>query len=295
MTRQAAAAETPNLADYAEACRTFSWDAARRDLDGLPGGRGLNIAHEAVDRHVAAGRGERVALRWLAKGGGRRDLTYADLARLSSRFANVLRELGVGRGERVFAFAGRIPALYAAALGTLKNGSVFCPMFSAFGPEPARQRLAIGEARVLVTTEQLYRKKIEQLRDELPALEHVLVAGPGEPPEGTLSLDLLMEAANDTFEIPATDPEDPALLHFTSGTTGTPKGARARARGGRRAPRDRLDGARPAPGRRLLVHRRPGLGHRHLLRDHLAAHELRHDGGRRGRVRRRALVLDARA
>ena len=68
----------------------------------------------------------------------------------------------MGRGDRVFALAGRIPELYVAALGTLKHRSVFCPLFSAFGPEPIRARLSIGGARVLVTTESLYKRKVEQ-------------------------------------------------------------------------------------------------------------------------------------
>ena len=84
--------------------------------------------------------------------------------------------------------------------------------------------MAIGEARVLVTTEALYRKKIAGIRAALPKLEHVLVVGsPGVP--DTRDLAPLMAAAADSFEIPPTDPEDMALLHFTSGTTGTPKGA----------------------------------------------------------------------
>ena len=215
----------PNLPDYEAARRSFSWDDARALLDGLPGGRGLNIAHEAVDRHVVAGRGGRTAIRFLARDGGRNELSYAALAALSSRFANVLCALGVGAGDPVFAFSGRVPALYAAALGTLKNRSVFCPLFAAFGPEPARQRLELGDARVLVTSERLYRSKIEALRPSLPRLEHVLISGPGEVPEGTLSLDALLAEAPEDFEIPPTSPEDPALLHFTSGTTGTPKGA----------------------------------------------------------------------
>ncbi|MBM4073879.1 MAG: AMP-binding protein, partial [Planctomycetes bacterium] len=138
----------PNLGSYPEACRTFSWPAARQELDGLPGGA-LNIAYEAVDRHVIHGRGELLALRWLAKDGTRRDLTYDDLARLTNRFANVLTSLGIGKGDAVFGLCNRIPALYAAALGTLKNGSVFCPLFSAFGPEPCRLRMELGGARVL--------------------------------------------------------------------------------------------------------------------------------------------------
>jgi acetyl-CoA synthetase len=214
----------PNLADYAAFRAQFTWERARRELDGLPGGRGLNIAHEAVDRHAAGARRDKVAIRWLGLHGEARDLTFADLARGSNRFANVLARLGVGAGDRVYALTGRIPELYFVALGTWKARAVLCTLFAAFGPEPIRARMAIGEARVLVTTEALYRRKIAPIRSELPKLEHVLVVGrPGLP--GTRDLAPLMEAAAEAFEIPPTDPEDMALLHFTSGTTGTPKGA----------------------------------------------------------------------
>jgi acetyl-CoA synthetase len=219
---------TPNLVDYAQTCTAFSWEAARRKLDGLPGGKGLNIAHEAVDRHAAGLLRDHVALRWLSKGGERRDITYGDLREQSNRFANVLRELGIGKGDRVFSLAGRIPELYVAALGTLKNGSVFCPLFSAFGPEPIRQRIARGDGKVLVTTDQLYRQKVAPIRDQLPQLDHVLIVGVGvEPVTGPGQHDLRrrLAAANDAFTIDPTDPEDLALLHFTSGTTGMPKGA----------------------------------------------------------------------
>ena len=218
----------PHLVDYERARATFSWEAARRELDGLPGGRGLNIAHEAVDRHAAGPRRDHVALRFLGRRGDVRELSYATLRDESSRFANLLCALGVGKGERVFSLAGRIPELYAAALGALKNRSVFCPLFSAFGPDPIRQRLSLGEGRVLVTTGSLYRRKVAALRESLPSLEHVLVAEDeaGKPlPAGTHDLRRLLADSSSVFEIPPTDPEDMALLHFTSGTTGRPKGA----------------------------------------------------------------------
>ncbi len=218
----------PNLRDYARACATFSWQEARRDLDGLPGKQGINIAYEAVDRHVNAGRGDRVAFRWLAKSGARRELTYAALSALTNRFANALQELGVMAGDRVYALTGRIPELYIAALGSLKNRCVFCPLFSAFGPEPLRARLTIGGAAALVTTGSLYRRKIEPMRRDLPTLKHILLVGDGtgnSQVSGTLDYGALLDGASAQFTIPPTDGEDPALLHFTSGTTGTPKGA----------------------------------------------------------------------
>ncbi|MBZ4420259.1 acetate--CoA ligase [Myxococcus sp. RHSTA-1-4] len=214
----------PNLRDYEDARARFSWEAAERELAGLPGGRGLNIAHEAVDRHVLEGRGAKTALRWRGKRGERKDLTYAELSAATHRFAHALAGLGVHAGERVFSLLGRIPELYVTALGTLKHRAVYCPLFSAFGPEPIRARLQLGDARVLVTTSALYRKKVAPLRASLPGLTFVLlVDGGGE--SDTLDFHALLARASERYEIQTTSPEDMALLHFTSGTTGRPKGA----------------------------------------------------------------------
>jgi len=218
----------PKLLDYQKTCTEFSWETARRELDGLPGGRGLNIAHEAVDRHANGALRDHLALRWIGKRGETRDFSYADLRLATNRFAKVLQSLGLAKGERVFLLAGRIPELYISALGTLKAGNVFCPLFSAFGPEPIHQRISIGDGRVLVTTPMLYKRKVAALRNSLPGLKHVLLVG--SPDEirafpDTLDFHQLMAEASDEFEIAPTSPEDLALLHFTSGTTGRPKGA----------------------------------------------------------------------
>jgi acetyl-CoA synthetase len=216
----------PNLLDYGKKCERFSWEDVRRELDGLPEDKGLNIAHEAVDRHANGTRGSVLAIRWLGKDGSVRDFSYAELKRQSNRFANVLRQLGIKRGEPVFVLAGRVPELYFAALGTWKNGSVFCPLFSAFGPEPVYQRLSKGDAKVLVTTERLYKQKVADLRVRLPQLQHVLlIDADADIGEGLWSLTKQMEGAADDFTVPPTDPEDMAIIHFTSGTTGMPKGA----------------------------------------------------------------------
>ncbi|MBS0544933.1 MAG: acetate--CoA ligase [Proteobacteria bacterium] len=216
----------PNLVDYAATCAGFSWDAARAELAGLPGG-GLNIAHEAVDRHARGPLRDRAAFRFLGEHSAH-DLSFGELSRLTSRFANVLQTLGVRRGEQVFVLTGRIPELYIAVLGGLKAGCVVSPLFSAFGPEPIATRLSIGEGAVLVTTDLLYERKVAKVRDRLPTLRHVLLAGEEcgtTDIEGTHDLAALMAQAADGFDTAATQPEDLALLHFTSGTTGTPKGA----------------------------------------------------------------------
>ena len=218
---------TPNWLDSRQARETFSWQAQAAELAGLPGG-GLNLAFEAVDRHALGERREHTALRLVERNGGCRDISYAQLSLLSNRFASLLNRLGVQPGERVFMLCNRGLELYLGVLGGLKLGCVVSPLFCAFGPEPIETRLRLGEGRVLLTTEALYRRKVAAIRERLPALRHVLLydeqGAEIEPLAGTLRLQPLLDEADEQFPVAQTTPDSPALLHFTSGTTGTPKG-----------------------------------------------------------------------
>ena len=216
----------PNMPDYEAARASFRWEGARADL--LPQARaaGVNIADLAVDRNAEGPLCDSVALRWIAKSGKRVDFTFAQLREQTNRFANVLRTLGVAKGERVFALTGRVPEHYIAAMGALKNVSVFCPLFSAFGPKPLEQRLTRGDAAVLVTTYKLYYRNVAPQRDKIPALRHVILIDLDEHVSaGVWSWKRLMRESQPEFTVPRTEPGDMALLHFTSGTTGMPKGA----------------------------------------------------------------------
>ena len=202
------------------------WAEAAQAL-GYAGAGAFNMAALVVDRHVAAGRGEHVAFRFIGESGERREITYRQLAAESDRFGNALKALGVAKGDSVFLLCGRRCELYVAVLGALKIGAVVAPLFPAFGPEPVRNRVAQAGGKVLVTTRSAYPRKAQPIRAELPTLQHVVLIDDLDagPLAETLDWAALMAAASTAPALVPTTADDPALLHFTSGTTGTPKGA----------------------------------------------------------------------
>ncbi|MBI2847134.1 MAG: acetate--CoA ligase [Chloroflexi bacterium] len=218
----------PNLVDYESVRRNFQWEDVKKELDGLPGG-GLNIAHEAIDRHTMTQRRGRVALYWEGKSGETETYTFAQLKEETDKFANVLTTLGIRKGDRVFIFMERVPELYIAFFGILKAGAVAGPLFSAFGPEPVRDRLKDSGASVLITQPEL-RRRISHMLPELPELKHIIVVNKKNRDlyplqDNDLSYEELMASASPQFRIVHTTRDDPAIMHYTSGTTGKPKGA----------------------------------------------------------------------
>ena len=216
----------PNLHDYDAMRESFRWEDIAAQLPWFDDDH-INLGHVVTDAHVEAGRGEKKALIWESTRGELEEFTFADLARRSNQFANVLtHRLGVTKGDRVFFFLERVPELFTAIIGTLKAGCVIGPLFSAFGPDAVKDRLEDSGARVLVTSPRL-RKKVESILGDLPELQHVVLVHRGGDKERStdLSYEELMSDASMEFEVVRTHREDHAIMHYTSGTTGKPKGA----------------------------------------------------------------------
>ena len=210
-----------NLKSYDETRKQFCWDDVRAEftISGVPGHS--NIALASVEAQLTRGLDGKTALRWLGKDEVVREFTYEDLSKKSNRFASALHGLGVASDDVVITLLGRVPELYVTALGTWKSGAVFCPLFSAFGPEPALARMEIAQAKVLVTTQKSYQRKVAPIREKLSCLEHIILVGGGDAGH---DFEALLVEGDDEFAIAETKSDDLAILHFTSGTTGKPKG-----------------------------------------------------------------------
>ena len=205
----------------------FDWRKIEEEL-GTAQGDQCNLAYLAIDRHCSSPRRDKIALYWEGKHGEEETYTFGRLMGLTNQFANVLAGLGVLRGDRVFVFAERIPELYVAVFGTLKFGAVVGPIFSAFGPGPVKDRLLDSGAKVLVTTPEM-RNRISSILNDLPELKHIIIIDRGQPRSelnpGEINYHDAMSAASPHFQAIPTMKEDYSIIHYTSGTTGKPKGA----------------------------------------------------------------------
>ena len=218
----------PNIADYQAMRSSFRWEDVEKELDWLPDG-GLNIAHECVDRHCNKGRADKLAMIWVGKNNEEERYTFGQMRDESNKFANVLKGLGLKKGDRVFVFLDRLPETYLVLLGILKTGGIAGPLFSAFGPDPVRDRLQDSGATILVTAPEL-RKRIASVLPDCKDLKHVIIINKNGRSEETLEPgDIRYEAemakASPQFAIEKTTRDDYSIMHYTSGTTGKPKGA----------------------------------------------------------------------
>ncbi|MBZ4688154.1 MAG: acetate--CoA ligase [Clostridiales bacterium] len=213
-------AEKYNLVNYEEAYKNFKWSDVEKNFSWYEKGK-VNMAYECIDRHVQSGLQDKIALHF--KNCTREEsYTFEDLSIMSNKFGNVLKELGIKKGDRVFIFLPRSPELYTAFLGILKIGAIAGPLFEAFMEDAVRDRLQDSEAVAIITNPEL-KKRVPV--DELPALKHVILVGDdGNLQENEISFQKALEAASPELEIEWVDREDGMLLHYTSGSTGKPKG-----------------------------------------------------------------------
>lgn len=211
-----------NLKNYEEAYETFDYKEVEKEFSWYETGK-VNMAYECIDRHVDTYRKNKVALIY-SDSHREEKYTFAELKDLTNRFGNVLRSLGVVKGDRVFVFMPRSPELYVSVLGAIKIGAIVGPLFEAFMEMAVRDRLFDSGAKVLVTTPALYPRVPV---DDLPALEKVIMVGDMEDeelPPHIVSYAEAMKKAPDALDIEWVDREDGMMLHYTSGSTGKPKG-----------------------------------------------------------------------
>ena len=222
MTHHDHTTETHNLPDYDTADEEFEWtelyDAADWDAPDS-----LNIGHEVCDRHAT--NREKVALYHVDTEGELTILPYWKLAEQSNRFANVLDDIGVDPGERVFTYMPRIPEHYVALVGALKYGAIFGGINERFGPDGISYRLDDCNATTVITTSD-NRETVETALADVPSVENVLVVdrAEGQLHDGDIEFGAALDDASREFEAEATGGEDDALLYYTSGTTGRAKG-----------------------------------------------------------------------
>lgn len=203
--------------NYAEVYRDFRWRIPEY----------YNMGVDICDKHVHEGRGGDTALIYEDAAGAITEYSFGDLKKLSNQCANVLAGLGVARGDRVAILLPQSPELGITHIAAYKMGAVALPLFTLFGPEGLSYRLANSAARAVIT-DSANLEKISQIRDQLPDLAHILVVdvAPGKPaPAHAASFWALLDAASDQYRPVETKADDPALIMYTSGTTGPPKGA----------------------------------------------------------------------
>ena len=280
----------------------------------------LNVSANCLDRHVAAGNGDRVAFYWEAEdadddggGEGRKEITYEWLLDQVQRFANVLKDLGIGKGDVVGIYMPMVPEAVAAMLGCARIGAIHNVVFGGFSPESVRERMEFSEAKALVTADATLRRgdplpmkeKVDDIAEKLDSLEHIIVLDRcGTDPPMTEGRDVFwqeaVEDADPECEPEPMDAEDSALhplhLGLDRQAQGHPPHDRRLSDAGERHAQD---GLRPEGRvRRLLVRRRHRLGHRPHLHRLRPARERRDVGHVRGRAelpRRGPLVVDHRA
>jgi len=214
-----------NIGSYDKRIENFDWSLPEKELGYKPGDV-INIGWHCSDRICRDGGADRTALIWEGFGSRQKSYTYNDIRLASNTVGSFLKEHGIAEGDRVCLFMDKIPELYIGFLGILKIGAIAQPLFSAFGDEALFIRLDNAEASAIITQKK-HVGKVRRIRDKLPSLKRIIVVDDdGKKPlmEREVSFSLEGSTPVEDLEIFPTKAETPSVLHYTSGTTGQPKG-----------------------------------------------------------------------
>ncbi|MBU0507596.1 acetate--CoA ligase [bacterium] len=214
-----------NIGSYEQRLTNFHWKIAEQELGYRPGDS-INIGWHLSDRLCQKGLAAKKALIWEDYQGNGKTFTFDDLRVLSNTFAAFFKSLGIEPGERICLFMDRVPELYISFVGILKMGAIVQPLFSAFREESLHTRLE-NAGTCTILTQKKHLPVVRKIRGQLPHLKHVVVVDAGDAPlrEGEIAFDMENATRVERFDVYPSTPETPSVLHYTSGTTGQPKGA----------------------------------------------------------------------
>ncbi len=214
-----------NVESYETKYKTFQWKQSEDEL-GFGKNGDYNIGFFCSDRICELGSGDKTALIWEGFTGEVKKFTFDDIRTYSNSFALMLRALGMEPGDRVCIFMDRIPELYISFLGILKMGAIVQPLFSAFGEDALHMRLEDAKTKAILTTRK-HLGKVRRIRERLPDLKNIIVVDAGDKSleRGETAFSMERQPHNVQFDVVKVKPDTPSVLHYTSGTTGKPKGA----------------------------------------------------------------------
>lgn len=215
-----------NMNSYEETLKNFSWKSAEEELGYKPGDF-INIGEYCSDRICKLGGAEKTALIWQDHHGNVKNYTFNDTRILSNSIAQYLKNLGVKSGERVCLFMDKVPELYLGFLGVLKLGAIVQPLFSAFGPESLLTRLEDAKTTAIITQKK-HLPKVRAILKDMDYMKFIIVVDEVDPArlrDREFIFDLNTCTKCESFDIYPSTAETPSVLHYTSGTTGKPKGA----------------------------------------------------------------------
>ncbi len=216
-----------NIGSYEERLKGFDWSLAENEL-GYNAGKEINIGWYCSDRICQKGNGEKIALYYEGFGGLSKSFTFNDIRLASNTIGTFLKNLGLKNEDRICLFMDRIPESYFSFLAILKLGAIVQPLFSAFGDESLFVRLENAQTRAIIT-QRKHLSKVRKIRDRLPCLDFIIVVDhikSKELEDKEVAFSLEETPSVENMNISPTKAESPSVLHYTSGTTGQPKGVK---------------------------------------------------------------------